>query len=266
MRVSSWLALGLCATFLLCIAVPVSAQVQAVAAEDVDPFGNGQAEADPFAGDGEDTDPFASEHDEALEDTAESEPDEQPSPLFHWATPDAKINKAVYAKLQQSIGSAGYDFTDTPLAGIVDFLRAETGLEIQINQSALDDLGLSSDESITCNLRNLSIGVALKLMLRPLECSYVVEDGVLHVTTEEEALTHLKPAVHDVRELAGSSKARTVLAMVLQNTVDRGSWIPSGGEGVITHIEPGLMIVTHTAEVQHKVAALLQTLRDCQED
>jgi len=107
---------------------------------------------------------------------------------------------------------------DTPIAEVVDFLRSEYNIEIQLDLPALEDLGISTDDPISANLRNVSLGSALNLMLKQLDLTYVISDEVLLVTSEEEALTRLTLAVYPVGDLmhshhdnhAGTARPATV--------------------------------------------------------
>lgn len=112
---------------------------------------------------------------------------------------DAELR--ISSALQSPLTGAGLDFTDTPLEEVVVFLRDEYGIEIQLDVPALDDLGLSPDEPITVNLRNISLRSALRLMLKQLELTYMIADEVLLITTEEEAETRLTVKVYPVGDL-----------------------------------------------------------------
>ncbi|WP_197531434.1 VWA domain-containing protein [Posidoniimonas corsicana] len=103
--------------------------------------------------------------------------------------------------LASPLTSAGLDFLDTPLEEVVDFLRTEYEIEIQLDETALDDLGIGTDEPVTVNLRNISLRSALRLMFKQLELTYVIADEVLLITTEEEAETRLTVRVYNVGDL-----------------------------------------------------------------
>ncbi|MEM6330390.1 MAG: hypothetical protein AAF790_09085, partial [Planctomycetota bacterium] len=103
--------------------------------------------------------------------------------------------------LQGPLTSVGLDFTDTPLEEVVEFLRAEYQIEIQLDTLALEDLGIGADEPITVNLRNISLRSALRIMLKQLELTYIIKDEVLQITTEEAAALELTVKVYPVGDL-----------------------------------------------------------------
>ncbi|MCA9239789.1 MAG: VWA domain-containing protein, partial [Planctomycetales bacterium] len=87
----------------------------------------------------------------------------------------------------------GLDFTETPLEEVVEFLRSEYNIEIQLDTFALDELGVGTDEPVTVNLRNITLRSAMRIMLKPLELTYMIKDEVLLITTEDEAEANLVP-------------------------------------------------------------------------
>ena len=113
----------------------------------------------------------------------------------------SESEEAINRALSSPLTSGGLDFQDTALEEIIDFLREEYQIEIQIDEVGLDDLGLDSSEPVTVNLRNISLRSALRLMLKPLELTYVIDDEVLLITSEDEALTRLTFKVYPVADL-----------------------------------------------------------------
>ena len=110
---------------------------------------------------------------------------------------EEKISNA----LSSSLTSSGLDFQDTALEEVVAFLRDEYEIEIQLDTIALEDLGVDPQDPITVNLRNISLRSALRLMLKPLELTYVIDDEVLLITSEDDALTRLSVKVYPVADL-----------------------------------------------------------------
>ncbi|TWT88415.1 hypothetical protein Mal64_18960 [Pseudobythopirellula maris] len=103
--------------------------------------------------------------------------------------------------LSNPLTSAGLEFTDTPLEEVVAFLRDEYDIEIQLDNQALDDLGIGPDEPVDVQLRNTSLRSALRFMLQQLELTYVIADEMMLITTEEEAENRLSVKVYPVADL-----------------------------------------------------------------
>ena len=95
-----------------------------------------------------------------------------------------------------------FSFSETPLADVVDYLKKKHQIEIQIDRKALNDVGIdSSTTPITRNTKGVSLRSALRLLLRDLDLTYVIEDEVLLITTPEEAETRLTTKIYAVGDL-----------------------------------------------------------------
>jgi len=93
------------------------------------------------------------------------------------------------------------EFIETQLQDVVDFLKDYHDIEIQIDERALQEVGIPTDTPITKNLKGVSLRSALRLMLRELDLTYVIQDEVLLITTPEEAETKLTTKVYPVADL-----------------------------------------------------------------
>ncbi|QDU63536.1 hypothetical protein Pan216_44160 [Planctomycetes bacterium Pan216] len=107
---------------------------------------------------------------------------------------EAKIRRA----LTQPVS---VDFQDTPLRDVIEFLRDLTGANIVIDQNGLDELGLDPDVPTTLHLESVSLKSALRLILRPMELTYLIEDEVLLITSEQVAADELITKVYPVADL-----------------------------------------------------------------
>ncbi|NLF72708.1 MAG: VWA domain-containing protein [Candidatus Anammoximicrobium sp.] len=118
----------------------------------------------------------------------------------------ASIDLARQGSAEQKIFSALEDdtrleFIETPLNSVIDFLKDQHDINIEIDTKALDDIGVGTDSPITRNLKGISLRSALRLMLKDLGLTYVVKDEVLLITTPEEAESKLVTKVYPVGDL-----------------------------------------------------------------
>jgi len=93
------------------------------------------------------------------------------------------------------------DFVEEPLQGVVDFWKEEHGINIKIDTRALEDLNLGTDEPITETFDGISLRSAMRMILRPLELNFMVEDEVLKITTQDVVDTNLTTKVYPVGDL-----------------------------------------------------------------
>jgi len=94
-----------------------------------------------------------------------------------------------------------FEFFETPLDEVVNFLREHHHIEVQIDKKALEDLGIGTDTQVTKSLKGISLRSALKLMLRELDLTYMIKDEVLLITTPEVADNQLSTKVYPVADL-----------------------------------------------------------------
>jgi hypothetical protein len=106
------------------------------------------------------------------------------------------------AKIRQALAaSTNVEFIETPLNQAVDYLKDLHGIEIQLDTRALERAAMSSEEPVTAQMRGVSLQTALRLLLRPLDLTYVVDDDVLLITTVEVAEQRVVTRVYPVEDL-----------------------------------------------------------------
>ncbi|MGA2033931.1 MAG: hypothetical protein ABSG68_16915 [Thermoguttaceae bacterium] len=93
------------------------------------------------------------------------------------------------------------DFTDTPLQDAMEWLGDFHGITIQLDKKAMEDVGIGSDTPVNKTLKGISLRSALRLLLRELGLTYVIQDEVLLITTPETAEQKLTTKVYPVADL-----------------------------------------------------------------
>jgi tetratricopeptide (TPR) repeat protein len=114
--------------------------------------------------------------------------------LSKQGTSEKKIQDALKSPTQ-------LEFIETPLSDVIDYLKDYHGIEIQLDNKALSDVGIGSDTPVTKNLKGITLRSAMRLMLRELNLTYIIKDEVLLITTPEEAETQLSTKVYPVADL-----------------------------------------------------------------
>ena len=84
-----------------------------------------------------------------------------------------------------------FEFVDTPLKDVTDYLKNRHGIEIQLDNKALGEASIAADTPMTKSLKGISLRSALKLLLAEKGLTYVIDHEVLLITTEEVAKTLL---------------------------------------------------------------------------
>ncbi len=111
------------------------------------------------------------------------------------------------------------EFVDTPLSDAIQYIAQQHSITILIDEVALTDVGVPTDEPINLVISNIRLRSALKLMLEPLELTWVVADEVMKITTTEIAEEILQTRVYPVGDL------------VISPTIMKSNVGSSGGGG-----------------------------------
>jgi len=202
-----------------------------------------------------------------------AEPD---TPVF-WAAASSPQGKQIRQVLNKPLAHPGLAFEEVPLVEVTELLRREHGLEVHLDLPALDSLGIAPDDPVSVRMQRGTLAAAVRLMLKPLDLAYVIDDQVLLITSEEVALTRLTVAVYPVGDLlqtkqpdsaiplAGTPAPENVHRLVdtIISCVASDTWVANGGVGAeIQVLQPGLLVVSQTEDVHAEIAGLLQALRD----
>jgi len=185
-------------------------------------------------------------------------PSEQPH------TPEEAIRAALREKV-------ACDFVDTPLQDVVDFFKEKHGIEIQLDTSALDDMGIDSQEPVNLHVADITLRSALELMLGRLELAWTIHDEVLLITAPEEVECMLETRVYRVGDLVVCRDEQgkpwddyDALIDMVDSTVAPDSWDDVGGPGSIvgdTFANAKILVIRQTEEIHRQVAGLLASLR-----
>jgi type II secretory pathway component GspD/PulD (secretin) len=93
------------------------------------------------------------------------------------------------------------NFDNVPLGTVLDNLRTMQEINVVPDTRALQDAGISLQEPLTFHVDNMTLRSALKLLLKPLSLTYVIEDEALQITTPNNARGKLVLVPYQVTEL-----------------------------------------------------------------
>jgi type II secretory pathway component GspD/PulD (secretin) len=93
------------------------------------------------------------------------------------------------------------NFTDTPLRQVLDDLRSWQGINIYVDQEALDAEAISIDRPVSIKLEQVALRSALPLLLKQAHLTYVIKDDVLQITTEAHAKGKRETRTYSVADL-----------------------------------------------------------------
>lgn len=167
------------------------------------------------------------------------------------------------------------DFNAVPLSQVVAKVSADYGVNAIIDKKALDDAGLDDSVRITLKVTGASLRSTLRQMLKDYDLTWIVRDGLLVITTVDEAGSHLTTKVHDVSDLLKpripglemvtiplesleKPLLETIRAIVFPTT-----WDEVGGPGTVKAFN-GMLVISQTDEAHEAIEKLLAELRKVQ--
>ncbi|HKD35490.1 MAG TPA: hypothetical protein VKB78_01780, partial [Pirellulales bacterium] len=158
------------------------------------------------------------------------------------------------------------DFTETPLKDVVESLKLKVGIEIQVDAKAITDSGVSIDAPITFKVKNMRLATALRLMLAPVELSYIIDHEVLLITSAAAANDHVITRLYAVGDLLNQppddSASYQELIDLVTSTVHPASWVDAGGTGSIQPFPISKALVcTQTEQGHEEIVELLKRIR-----
>ena len=164
------------------------------------------------------------------------------------------------------------DFEETPLKEAMQFIGSFHNVNVVMDAKSLEEATIAIDQPLTMHLSGITLASGLKLMLEPLQLTYVVENEVLKITTLEVANHRYETRVYDVRKLMEAGYDPELLTKIISPVlrVQDGNCTSTSdgktvkgeqgklGEAVIA-IPEGLVIY-QTQPAHREIAKLLRQL------
>jgi hypothetical protein len=194
----------------------------------------------------------------------EAEPDSKEPEAATSLSAQQRIEAALNQRLRSPI-----EFPETPLNVIMQQLAEEYDIPIHFDTTALEAVAQSPEIEVSAAYHGITLRSALELMLGQVEdVTYIIDNEVLIITTEDEAESRMLTVVYQVDDLLprqgrDDNVAREASIIdVITRCVERDSWARyKTGEGEICVLDPGVMVISQTQRVHDEVARLLAEIR-----
>ena len=139
-------------------------------------------------------------------------------------------------------------FNGIGLAAVMSRFATTLDIPIVVDEVALESEAISLDEQITLSLKHeISFKSALKLILSPLNLTYILEDEVLKITTMTGSANVLR--TYDLSYLLPDNSTALEVVSIITQTVSSDSWEVAGGLSSITIF--GSLLVANCPEETH---------------
>jgi hypothetical protein len=169
---------------------------------------------------------------------------------------------AISAALAKSVN---FEFVETPLNDVIQFVKETYKIEILADNRVLSDAGIDPTSlPITLKVDGISLKSALAHLFGQQGLIAVIQDEVLLVTTKERAESILEPRVYGVLDLITSKNDAEFdydpLIDMITGTVATQTWSELGGPSTIEGMH-GNLVISQTEAVHQLITELLATLR-----
>lgn len=169
------------------------------------------------------------------------------------------------------------DLIDIPFSEAVRHLEKTTGIEIQLDNKALEEMSFNTDEHVTLRVADISARSALELLLRQMDLTWIILDDTLWITTNEAAEEYEYVKVYNVADLVrtntpamnddpnGESVASLdSLIVLITQWIHSESWDHAGGSGTIAGTEIAgkqIVLCKQKRQVHEEIEQLLADIR-----
>lgn len=155
------------------------------------------------------------------------------------------------------------DLIDVPLSDAMDYFADIHNIRIVIDEVALAEIGVPTDEPVNILVSEVSLRSALNQILRPKHLAAIIRDEVLQVTAQEVADAHTETRVYDIRALG--SLPGDQLAEIVESSVPGADWESIDGSGGAVSALEGALVVRQTQAAHREIVDLLSQLKRHQE-
>jgi hypothetical protein len=179
---------------------------------------------------------------------------------------ESPAEKRIRAALNQP---TSLNLTDEPLSQLVAALKESHKIEIQIDQKALDEVGVAGDTPVSVHVSGVRLKSALRLLLDQHDLTYLIKDDVLLITTPDRAAENQVRIMYPVEDLVlvGDLQAPEgadfdSLVDLITSNVAPTTWDSVGGPSSVGVFEHNFsLVISQTEEVHEEIGRLLDTLR-----
>jgi len=152
------------------------------------------------------------------------------------------------------------DFVSTPLGDVANYLGDLHDIRIMLDLTALSEHGLDSDAPVNLVVQGINLQSALALLATQVAgLDYIVRDGVLFVTTQDQAADYRDTRLYDVRSIVDRGIPIDRVIGLLQETYGA-----DGNDDTIANVDGHFLLVRANQHKHSDVAVLLNafTRRD----
>ena len=167
---------------------------------------------------------------------------------------DTEIEKSLSNKVD-------LNFNSISLVGVIERLAADAHLKILFDAAALKDAAIDPKAvTVTNGAKGISLRSALKIILGPLNLSYIIQDETLLITSADKAGSILMTRLYPIGDLGDAE----LLASNIRATIAAPTWDEVGGQGTLAIVgdKNPVIAISQTQQTHAAIADFLEILRE----
>ncbi|MEK6258080.1 MAG: hypothetical protein AABP62_05620 [Planctomycetota bacterium] len=148
-----------------------------------------------------------------------------------------------------------------PLRQVMADLAKEHGFRYSFDEEALASEGLeAANPLLTKDVRDVSLRIALRLMLGPHDLTWVNQDGWLIITVPVRGEEKHQTIGYRIDKIPHAANRPAFLELIMSQT--SGTWEVVDGEGgSLSWLGPKILIVTQASRIHEELVALFDQLK-----
>jgi hypothetical protein len=172
--------------------------------------------------------------------------------------------------VEKSNTAADFKFAGEKLENAITAIAGRFALQAVLDLKALEEAGIGSDTPVTADLRQVTLPVALVLLLGPLDLTHVIKDEVVLITTTDVASNLLSVGVYPVADLVQSGPPKVgaprqdfdSLVELISGNVKPDTWDQVGGPASVKPFpSTSSLVIAQRQDVHDEIERLLAGLR-----
>lgn len=173
-------------------------------------------------------------------------------------TLDPPEHESLRQKLMEKIT---VEFDEVPLNQAVRQIAEQVDADLRLDESTLNDEGIAIRVPVSLKMTDRPVNQVLRGLLVKHGLTWTFRNGVMWITTIDQASTSFKTAVFDVRDLCRNRRESSGLMSAI-HTQTRGRWEDLDGEGgSMVSPKPGVLVVWQDEQTLDDLLRLLESYR-----
>lgn len=152
-------------------------------------------------------------------------------------------------------------FQGEPLISTTKTLSQLSNIDIRVDEIALTKHKISIRVPVILEIREQRLRTIIDAIASQHQITTLIRDGVLWLTTTEEASKVCKIAVFDVRDLCINAQECQALREAIQRQITPEEWLDGDGRHLIAFPKTGIMVVTQSEDPLDELLQLLDRYR-----